>query len=56
MKWIKDNGDEIETNDLDATIEACVKMGWEPADKKIAEAVAEKPKKRGRPAKNKELN
>lgn len=48
MKWIKDNGDEIETNDLDATLKKCVEMGWKPADK------AEEPKKRGRPAKKAE--
>jgi len=29
MKWIKDNGDEIETNDLPATIAHCESLGWE---------------------------
>lgn len=29
MKWIKDNGQEIETNDLPATIEYCKSLGWE---------------------------
>ncbi len=29
MKWIKDNGDEIETNDLPATIAHCESIGWE---------------------------
>lgn len=26
--WIKPSGLEIETNDRDATLEACVRMGW----------------------------
>ena len=29
MKWIKDNGQEIETNDLPATIAHCESLGWE---------------------------
>lgn len=28
MKWIKDNGDKIETNDLAPTIEYCKNLGW----------------------------
>ena len=46
MKWIKDNGQEIETNDLEATIEHCESIGWKQADK------APK-KKAGRPKKEK---
>lgn len=34
MKWIKDNGQEIETNDLPATIKYCKSLGWKPADVK----------------------
>ncbi len=45
MKWIKDNGQEIETNDLEATIEHCKSIGWTPADKEK--------KKAGRPKKEK---
>ena len=47
MKWIKDNGDEIETNDLPATVEHCKAIGW-------TEKEAPK-KKRGRPAKSPEI-
>ena len=47
MKWIKDNGQEIETNDLKATIEGAVALGWKPAD----EVKKEESKKRGRPFK-----
>lgn len=28
MKWIKPNGNKIETNDLDDTIAYCVSLGW----------------------------
>lgn len=28
MKWIKPNGNEIETNDEKATIEYAEKLGW----------------------------
>ena len=41
MKWIKDNGQEIETNDLPATIEYCKSLGW----------TEDAPKKKGRPVK-----
>jgi len=43
MKWIKENGQEIETNDLEATIKHCKSIGWAPADKEK--------KKAGRPKK-----
>lgn len=36
IKWIKPNGNEIETNDEKATIEYCESLGWERADKKEA--------------------
>lgn len=42
MKWKKPNGNEIETNDEEVTIEYCKSLGWESDDL---------PKKRGRPAK-----
>ena len=29
MKWIKENGTKIETNDLKATIAYCKSLGWE---------------------------
>ena len=32
MKWRKDNGDEIETNDLPATVKHCESLGWECID------------------------
>jgi len=32
MKWIKDNGQEIETNDLPDTIAHCESIGWERLD------------------------
>ena len=53
MKWIKDNDQEIETNDLPATIEKCESMGWKPAKAAKLESVDNSaPKKKpGRPAK-----
>lgn len=32
-KWKKPNGNKIETNDLDATVEHCASLGWERLDK-----------------------
>lgn len=32
MKWNKDNGQEIETNDLPATIKHCESLGWTPVE------------------------
>lgn len=34
IKWVKPNGKEIETNELDATIEAAEKLGWERKKRK----------------------
>lgn len=34
MKWIKDNGNEIETNDRKETIEKCESLGWKRESKK----------------------
>lgn len=34
MKWIKDNGQAIETNDHPDTIEYCKHLGWKEAKKK----------------------
>jgi len=49
MLWIKDNGQEIETNDLKATVEHCESLGWKKAgDIKIPD---EPKKKSGRPKK-----
>jgi len=42
MIWIKDNGDEIELNDLPATVEYCESLGWKKKEEK---------KKSGRPKK-----
>ncbi len=36
MKWLKDNGDKIETNDLPATVEHCKSLGWKEDKKKAA--------------------
>lgn len=47
MKWIKDNGQEIETNELKETIDKCIQLGWK-------HKTEEEPKKRGRPAKKEE--
>jgi len=41
IKWVKPNGNEVETNDLKASIEAAEALGWKRA---------EEAKKRGRPA------
>lgn len=35
MKWIKQNDQEIETNDEKATIEHCESIGWKRADKPV---------------------
>jgi len=50
MKWIKDNGQEIETNDREETIDYCINLGWKPADEALLPD-DEQPKKRGRPKK-----
>jgi len=42
MVWIKDNGQEIETNDLPATISHCESIGWKKADKAKKSKKAEK--------------
>lgn len=34
VKWIRPTGSEIETNDDDRTIAACIDMGWELAEDK----------------------
>ena len=34
IKWIKPNGNEIETNDLPKTIAHCESIGWKRAQKK----------------------
>ncbi len=39
IKWVKPNGNEIETNDLKDTVEYCESLNWKRADA---------PKKRGR--------
>jgi hypothetical protein len=50
MKWIKDNGQEIETNDREVTIDYCKSLGWTPATE--AKPSEDKPAvKRGRPKK-----
>ena len=40
MKWTKDNGQEIETNDMPDTIKHCESLGWKQkkAPKKKAAA------------------
>lgn len=37
MKWIKDNGQEIETNDRQETIDHCMSIGWTNADSNVIE-------------------
>lgn len=34
IKWIKDNGQEIETNDRKETVDHCESIGWKRADDK----------------------
>ena len=34
MKWTKPSGLEIETNDMEATIEYCKSLGWVPENGK----------------------
>ena len=46
MLWTKDNGQEIETNDLPATIEGCKAMGWIPAEIDKPEVKKAAPKKK----------
>ena len=47
IRWVKQNGTEIDTNAEKATVEYCVKLGWDRVD-----AEATKPKaRRGRPKK-----
>ena len=41
MKWIKTNGNEIETNDEPATIEYCESLGWKEAGKSKAKKETE---------------
>ena len=33
MKWLKDNGQEIETNDAPATVVHCESIGWKQVKK-----------------------
>lgn len=35
MRWVKQDGREIETNDLPATKEAAIKAGWKEAKPKL---------------------
>ena len=35
LKWIKDNGQEIETNDRKETIEYCESLGWERGESDV---------------------
>lgn len=41
IKWIKKNGTEVVTNDLQANIEAAISLGW----KRKEEPKKEEPKK-----------
>ena len=43
MKWIKKNGNKIETNDLKETVEYCKSLGWKEDKPEIKREV--KPKK-----------
>lgn len=36
IKWIRPSGEEIETNDSNATVDYCVSLGWRPAERKQA--------------------
>jgi len=45
IKWIRPSGSEIETNDLEATVDHCVRLGWKPAKtskKKVSKKKAAK--------------
>ena len=54
MKWLKDNGDAIETNDLPATVAHCESLGWEKVKEKPQLTNEEKaPKKEAAAAKKK---
>jgi len=46
MIWIKDNDQEIETNDLPATVAHCKSIGWKEkkAVTKVKEPKVDKPK------------
>ncbi len=57
MKWIKESGVEIETNELDATLKYCLSLGWKAVESdevaEVADEVVEvtEKKKAGRPKK-----
>jgi hypothetical protein len=55
MKWIKDNGQEIELNELPATVEYAKSLEWKPAKAETIQSEAPK-KKLGRPAKVSQFN
>lgn len=42
MKWVKPNGNKIETNDDLATIRFCKKMGWEQEKAPVKKAAKKK--------------
>lgn len=37
MKWTKPNGTVIKTNDMEATVECCISLGWK--EQKVKPAV-----------------
>ncbi len=43
MRWKKKNGNEIEVNDEQATIDYCESLGWERLDGKSKKAKPKKP-------------
>jgi len=54
IKWEKPNGQEIETNDRNETVEYCESIGWIRCGSKKEvkqEETEEAPKRRGRPPK-----
>lgn len=45
IKWVKQNGSEIETNERKETVKYCESLGWKRKDEQQQQA------KRGRPSK-----
>ena len=45
MKWIRPSGSEIETNDLEATIEHCKSLGWKEKKEEVKKATKKTSKK-----------
>lgn len=46
LRWQRPSGSFAETNDLPATIDAAVKLGWTPAKAPAKKPAAKKPAKK----------